>query len=173
MANVFYDILVRYAFGNYRDILKEISYSVLMAENLSFKKSKSTFYNWSQFGSVTYPDENFCREIMQLFTVGLCRLNIDGTELASENKECESVYNNDDIIEYARVWTGFESNERRGNIEYESYPNNQVDPMKIEVSGRDMIPKMGLKCVKLHWQEGLIGFTYPKRHKRSHALCNK
>jgi hypothetical protein len=40
----YYDIFVRHAFGNYRDILKEISYSPLMAENLSFLGSKSSAY---------------------------------------------------------------------------------------------------------------------------------
>ncbi len=40
----YYDILVRNAFGNYRDMLKEISYSALMAENLSFLGSKSSAY---------------------------------------------------------------------------------------------------------------------------------
>ena len=40
----YYDIFVRNAFGNYRDILKEISYNPLMAENLSFLGSKSSAY---------------------------------------------------------------------------------------------------------------------------------
>ncbi len=40
----YYDIFVRNAFGNYRDVLKEISYSPLMAENLSFLGSKSSAY---------------------------------------------------------------------------------------------------------------------------------
>ena len=59
MAVVFYDALVTHSFGNYRDILKEISYSVLMADSLSFKNSKSTFYNWSRFGTVAYPGKLF------------------------------------------------------------------------------------------------------------------
>ena len=41
---VYHDIFVRHAFGNYRDILKEISYNALMAENLSFLGSKSSAY---------------------------------------------------------------------------------------------------------------------------------
>lgn len=40
----YYDILVRHAFGNYRDILREVSYSPLMAEHLSYLKSKSHAY---------------------------------------------------------------------------------------------------------------------------------
>lgn len=40
----YYDIFVRNAFGNYRDVLKEVSYNPLMAENLSFLGSKSSAY---------------------------------------------------------------------------------------------------------------------------------
>lgn len=46
---------------------------------LSFVDSKSSAYIFDQTGSKTYPDENFAREIMQLFTVGIHELNIDGT----------------------------------------------------------------------------------------------
>lgn len=63
----YYDIFVRNAFGNYRDILKEISYSALMAENLSFLESKSSAYIWERQRIKVQPDENFAREIMQLF----------------------------------------------------------------------------------------------------------
>ena len=40
----YYDIFVRNAFGNYRDVLREVSYNPLMAENLSFLQSKSSAY---------------------------------------------------------------------------------------------------------------------------------
>ena len=42
----YYDIFVRHAFGNYRDILKEVAYSPMMAEMLSYVKSQSTSYIW-------------------------------------------------------------------------------------------------------------------------------
>ncbi len=59
----YYDIFVRNAFGNYRDILREISYNPLMAENLSFLKSKSSAYLW-ETNVKAQADENFAREIM-------------------------------------------------------------------------------------------------------------
>ena len=49
----YYDIFVRHAFGNYRDILKEISYNPLMAENLSFLGSKSSAYMMERYGIKT------------------------------------------------------------------------------------------------------------------------
>ena len=45
----YHDILVRNAFGNYRDILREISYSPLMAENLSFLFSRSSAYLFQRY----------------------------------------------------------------------------------------------------------------------------
>ena len=59
----YYDIFVRNAFGNYRDILREISYSPLMAENLSFLQSRSSGYLWERYGVKAQADENFAREI--------------------------------------------------------------------------------------------------------------
>lgn len=62
----YHDILVRNAFGNYRQILKEISYNALMAENLSFIQSKSTAHMWEYQQKHAFADENFAREIMQV-----------------------------------------------------------------------------------------------------------
>ena len=92
----YYDIFVRHAFSNYFDILKEVSYSVVMGENLTYKRSKSTWYQWQRLGQFTFPDENFAREVLQLFTTGPCKLNIDGTVIY-KGDTCEKVYTNDDI----------------------------------------------------------------------------
>ncbi len=59
----YYDIFVRNAFGNYGDILREISYSPLMAENLSFLQSKSAAYMWETQGKISFADENFVSRI--------------------------------------------------------------------------------------------------------------
>ena len=66
----YYDIFVRNAFGNYFDILKEVSYSPMMAEMLSFLESKSQQFVLEDEGTFAYPDENYAREIMQLFSMG-------------------------------------------------------------------------------------------------------
>lgn len=98
----FYDIFVRHSLGNYRDVLKEISYSPVMAENLSFLGSRSFAYMWNRFQIKAYADENFAREIMQLFTIGLVELNQDGTaKLDAEGSTIPS-YTNDDILSFSR-----------------------------------------------------------------------
>ena len=61
----FHDIFVHHAFGNYRDILREISTSPVMASFLTFLGNKA--FSWDR----KFPDENYAREIMQLFTIGV------------------------------------------------------------------------------------------------------
>jgi len=139
----YYDIFVRHAFGNYLDILKEVSYSPVMAEMLTYFQSMSTAYVWYESSNLEYADENYAREIMQLFSIGLYLLNSDGSQVLDEADQPIRAYTNDDIVEYARVWTGFDSQPVRGNIESDGY-FNQVDPMKIRLETRDVFPKMGL-----------------------------
>jgi hypothetical protein len=141
-AITFYDIFVRNAFGSYRDILKEVSYNVFMGGMLSYYGSKSTAYTWAVTGSVQYADENYAREIMQLFTIGMYKLKQDGNKILDINGVPIRTYTNEDIVEYARVWTGFDARVHRGNIE--NYYWNHVDPMKINIAFRDIFPKMGL-----------------------------
>ena len=57
----YYDIFVRHAFSSYKFILKEVAYSPMMGEMLSYLKSKSTSFVLDESGSVSYPDENFAR----------------------------------------------------------------------------------------------------------------
>lgn len=68
----YHDILVRNAFGNYLDILKQISYNALMAEHLSFLQSKSTAHMWEHQQRHAFADENFAREIVGVFVICLC-----------------------------------------------------------------------------------------------------
>ena len=69
----YHDIFVRHAFGNFRDILREVAYSPMQGKYLTFQRSIG-------FASAAkYPDENFAREFMQLFSIGVTELNPDGT----------------------------------------------------------------------------------------------
>jgi len=151
----YYDIFVRNAFGNYFDILKEVSYSPMMAEMLSFLDSKSATYVLETTGSKSYPDENYAREIMQLFSLGLYELNVDGT-LKQYNGEPKLTYTNADIQNFARAWTGFERQNARSNFEVDffDYDSNRIDPMNVRGVSRDPFPKTDL-------HNGYIGDNYP------------
>ncbi|MEM6898903.1 MAG: DUF1800 family protein [Pseudomonadota bacterium] len=100
----FQDILIRNAFGNYRDLLEEISYSPAMAVWLTYWRNRK---GDEQTGRM--PDENYAREILQLFSIGVVELNMDGTpKLDSQGRQIET-YSNVDIIGLAKVFTGLSS----------------------------------------------------------------
>jgi uncharacterized protein (DUF1800 family) len=77
-----------------------------MAEMLSFLDSRSASYVLQTEGRISRPDENYAREIMQLFSIGLNKLKIDGSTILSDG-EPVSTYQNSDIQTFARAWTGF------------------------------------------------------------------
>ena len=98
-------------------------------------------YETSRGTVVQFPDENYAREILQLFTIGLYKLNLDGTVMRGKDKEPILTYSNKDIEEYSRVWTGFTPRITRGNIEFQ-YPRNGIDPMGVDHRIRDKFPKV-------------------------------
>lgn len=95
------DVLWDNAFGNYRDLMEGVSTSAAMGLFLTFlgntKSNPAT-------GSI--PDENYARELMQLFTIGLVMLNMDGTPVMSGGAPVPS-YTQADVTQAARVWTGY------------------------------------------------------------------
>lgn len=93
----YYDMLGYYAFGNFRDLLQAVSLHPMMGEYLNALGNEKT--NGAQV-----PNENFAREIMQLFTIGLRQLNPDGTDTTTP---ATATYTNDDIKGLAKVFTGW------------------------------------------------------------------
>lgn len=137
MYATYYDIFVRNAFGNYRDILKEVSYSVVMEKMLTFLNTRS------YASSGVAPDENYAREVCQLFTMGLWMLHPNGTKVTDANENPIPTYTIEDIATMARVWTGFRASSPRGNIEHVSNQGtNNIDPAQLVSSWRDQNPKV-------------------------------
>jgi hypothetical protein len=94
---------------------------------------------------------------MQLFTVGLHKLSLDGTPVLGEDGFPLPAYDNDDITTFARVWTGFTiAGSWRSNTESNILGSNKNgnDPMKIKSAWRDRFPKTKL-------DSGYIGDKYP------------
>ena len=97
----YYDVLYKGAFSNYRDLLEEISLHPVMGVYLShFKNEKANEIEG------TFPDENYAREIMQLFSIGLHELNIDGTIKLDQEGKSIPTYDIIDVQELAKVFTG-------------------------------------------------------------------
>ncbi len=95
------DVLQTHAFGNYRQLLEALTLSPAMGTFLTYRgNAKANPKTGSQ------PDENYAREVMQLFTIGLVQLRDDGSVVMRGGKEAES-YGNADVSGLARVFTGW------------------------------------------------------------------
>jgi hypothetical protein len=101
----YFDILSEHALGNYRDVLIDISHSSSMGLYLTYNGSKKEEIVGD---TVIYPDENYAREIMQLFTIGLSKLNLDGTEQTDASGNSIPTYTQTDVNELAKVFTGWD-----------------------------------------------------------------
>ena len=103
MSN-YYDKLVANSFGSYRDVLGEVTFHPIMGvwlSSLGNQKAEKVD------GEITrFPDENYAREIQQLFSVGLYQLHLDGRLQRDSNGDLIPTYFNDGITEMARVFTG-------------------------------------------------------------------
>lgn len=104
----FQDILSRNALGNYRDLLQEVTYSPAMSIYLTYLANEK-----GDLVSGRVPDENYARELLQLFTIGLHEINMDGTRKLDTNGNAIETFDNDDITGLARVFTGLSTDNGR------------------------------------------------------------
>lgn len=123
------DVLGRQAFGNYRDLLEAVTLHPMMGLYLSHLRNQKESGN-------RVPDQNYAREVMQLFSIGLYRLNPDGTLVFSNGVPMET-YGQDDIVGLSRVFTGFswagpdkQNGRFFGNDDPAPDPNRDVLPMQ-------------------------------------------
>ncbi|MBA3896764.1 MAG: DUF1800 domain-containing protein [Sphingomonadaceae bacterium] len=97
-AAAFLDVLTDNAFGNYRALIDAVSLNPAMGLYLTFLGNRK-----ANAATGAVPDENYARELMQLFTLGLVQLNMDGTPKSGS----PDTYTQDDVTGLARVFTGF------------------------------------------------------------------
>lgn len=121
------DIFARHAFGNYRDILEEVTYSPMMGFYLTYLGNEKADPETGRM-----PDENYARELLQLFTIGLVELKGDGEPKLDLDGNPIELYTNADITGLARVFTGldFAENPRTEDIE-EVRPDVWALPMAV------------------------------------------
>ena len=112
---VYFDILSKNALGNYKELLIEISHSASMGLYLTYNGNKK---EEEKENTIIYPDENYAREIMQLFTIGLSELNLDGTKKTDAIGNSIPSYTQNDVNGLAKVFTGWDiqRNSRFGRV---------------------------------------------------------
>jgi len=106
-AAYYLDQLEANAFGNFKDLLLAVSHTPAMGQYLSYLGSVK-----ANPVTGTSPDENYAREIMQLFSIGVVQLNIDGTPISNPNDPgvALATYSQTDVLNMAKVFTGWKLN---------------------------------------------------------------
>lgn len=119
---LYYDILLRHAFGNYRELLEDVTLSPVMGRYLSMLGNRKPDPSVGRRS-----DENFGREVMQLFSIGLAQLNQDGTVKRDSAGVPLASYTQADIENQARALTGWTWG---GASSFSSGTRNFLEPMK-------------------------------------------
>jgi uncharacterized protein (DUF1800 family) len=96
----YYDMLAQNAFGNYRDLLEAVTLHPAMGIYLSMVRNEKENPELN-----IRPDENYAREVLQLFSVGLFQLNESGQPVPAGNPQ--PAYLQKHVEEFARVFTGW------------------------------------------------------------------
>ncbi len=102
LAMAYWDMLNANLFGNFRTLLEQVTLSPQMGFWLNILGSVK-----ADATTGIEPDENYAREIMQLFTIGLYQLNADGTYRTDLFGNPQETYTQDDITSLARIFTGY------------------------------------------------------------------
>ena len=121
----YYDVLQTHAFGNYRDLLRDVTYTPAMARWLTYLHNRKTIEREGNS-----PDENYARELLQLFSIGTEMLEMDGTVVRGDDGAPIETYTTDDIVGLARVFTGL-GRKSAGNF-YHSDIDGEFRPLEID-----------------------------------------
>lgn len=152
--NSYYDMLTAHAFGTYRELLEAVSRHPIMGCYLSHLKNQRAD---PKTGRV--PDENYAREVMQLFSIGLVQLNEDGTVALDSSGQPIETYGAKDVTEMARVFTGW-------SWDCPRYPEDicfNHAPSIPRTDGKDMWTLPMLPYSKYHdsGEKQILGRTIP------------
>ena len=109
----YYDVLLKNSFGNYENLLYDVALHPSMGVYLSHLNNPREIVSQN-----IHPDENFARELMQLFSIGLYELNLDGSLKTDDGGNNIPTYDIADIKEFAKVFTGLGAG---GIVENEYY----------------------------------------------------
>ncbi len=141
LAN-YYDILGNGAFGNFRTLLENVTLSPIMGNYLSTVRNAK-----ADPIAGTSPDENYAREVMQLFTVGLNLLQPDGTLKLDANGLPIPTYDQTVVTQMAAVFTGWSYFSTKTNPSFLTGASDYIDPMMMYPAYHDESQKIILNGV--------------------------
>ena len=108
MMAAWWDLLSAQAFGNFRELLEAVTLNAAMGAYLNMRGSQK-----EDPAKGRLPDENYAREVMQLMSIGLYQLNPDGSEKTGTGGTKLETYNQSDVTNLARVFTGWDFDQSR------------------------------------------------------------
>ncbi len=139
------DMLNRNAFGNYRQVLKEVALHPAMGYYLNMINSQR---DNAQTGA--HPNENFAREVLQLFSIGLFKLNLDGSQQLDVASKPIPTYDESVVQGFAKAFTGWSYPNATGFDEAdEEVPQawtSQISPLPTSIHPRPKNCSMALPC---------------------------
>jgi uncharacterized protein (DUF1800 family) len=98
----YYDVLARDAFGNFRQLLQDVTLHPMMGEYLNMRGNRKP-----NDALNIRPDENYAREALQLFSIGLVQLNADGSVQKDAQGNPAPTYDQSVVEGFAHLWTGW------------------------------------------------------------------
>ena len=122
----YYDLLAQDAFGNFRQLLQDVTLSPVMGNYLSMLRNQP-----ANAARGTSADENYAREVQQLFTVGLNVLNPDGSLALDSNGLPIPTYNQAEIVQTANVLTGWSYHSTLANPSFTGAAADWFNPMQL------------------------------------------
>jgi len=140
----YYDTLAEHAFGNFRDLMEAVTLHPAMGIYLSMLGNQKPNPALN-----IRPDENYARELMQLFTIGLVELNVDGTVRTDGAGQPIPTYDQSVIEGFAHVYTGWHFSGAPSFPEARITPFNQTRPMELYEPYHDTGAKKLLGGVEL------------------------
>ncbi len=150
----YYDLLLTHAFGNYRDLLKAVTLSPAMGLYLDMLGNDK-----GDLSQGTHPNENYAREVMQLFSIGLNRMWPDGNLVLDSNGNLVPTYDQDVVSGYARVFTGwnfYQTNQANKRLPANWYPRgNYTNSMVLVPTHHELGTKLLLDNAVLPAAQGI------------------
>lgn len=138
-------IFLNHAFGNFRDVLREVTLSPAMGKFLNMANNDKP----NPIKGIE-PNENYAREVLQLFSIGLWQLNVDGSARLGPNGQPQPSYDQETVEGFAHAFTGWTYPPRPGATR-SKFPNptNFDAPMIAFAEHHDSAPKRLLNGVTL------------------------
>ncbi len=138
--------LDRHAFGTYRQLLYDITRNPAMGNYLDITGNSRLRFNANGTRAAGPPNENYAREVLQLFSLGTFKLNPDGTQKLDASGQPIPTYGQDQIDNFSRVFTGWV---RAGLNPPVAGALNYIDPMVVSAVNHDVNAKTLLNGVVL------------------------